>query len=131
DFAQPAVARQTATSIPVEEIADSDEPIADNDTRPKGCQPCHRGMLVCLLIILGLSIPLVFSASTAFALDNGASSTYFLVRQIVFVLLGIGVMIGVSRMSRKALQNLVWVLYGLTVIGLIATKVSPLGYSQG
>jgi cell division protein FtsW (lipid II flippase) len=40
-------------------------------------------------------------------------------------------MIGVSRMPINKIKLLGWVLYGLTFLGLIATKWSPLGVSMG
>src|SRR5690606_22117170 len=41
------------------------------------------------------------------------------------------VMIGISRVSRPQIIKLGWVIYGFTVIGLIATKFTPLGYTLG
>lgn len=110
-------------------------PIEQNSSEPDlndgGCPPCHRGMLICILLILGLSIPLVFSSSTAIALSNHSGTSFFLWRQIVFVLVGLLVMISISRLPGEKVKFLGWILYGLTVLGLIATKWSPLGVSMG
>jgi cell division protein FtsW len=96
-----------------------------------GCPPCHRGLLVCILLLLGLSIPLIFSASTAIALDNHSGTTFFFWRQIMFVLIGFAAMIGVSRMPRQKIRTFGWIIYGVTLLGLIATKWSPLGVTMG
>lgn len=95
------------------------------------CPPCHWGLLVTTLLMMGLSIPLIYSSSTAIALDNHGSTSYFVTRQILFVLIGLAAMISVSRLPRRSLRKFGWILYGLTVLGLIATKFTPLGVSMG
>jgi len=131
DRGYPSYSQNYPSHPPLKVVPAIDE--TDNLQEPteSGCPPCHRGMLVCLLLILGLSIPLVFSASTAIALDNHSGTTFFLWRQIIFVLFGFAVMIGVSRFPRNKVKLLGWVLFGLTFLGLIATKWSPLGVSMG
>jgi cell division protein FtsW len=131
DFAHPARTQKTSAEPQLRAVPAAPEPAPLQQAPETGCPPCHRGMLVCLLLILGLSIPLVFSASTAIALENHSGPTFFLWRQIVFVLLGILAMISVSRMSTDKVKLLGWILYGLTFLGLLATKWSPLGYSMG
>ncbi|MEO6907341.1 MAG: putative peptidoglycan glycosyltransferase FtsW [Abditibacteriaceae bacterium] len=134
DFTHPARHHKTSgtTSAPhLKVIPPKNESTPAPEIEDVGCPPCHRGLLMCLIIILGLSIPIVFSASTAIALDNHSGPTFFLWRQIIFVLIGFAAMIGISRMQRNRVQKLGWILYGITVVGLIATKWSPLGHSLG
>jgi cell division protein FtsW (lipid II flippase) len=131
DFEHPSRTQKFSSAPQLKAVAAVDETTELQEEPETGCPPCHRGMLICLLLILGLSIPLVFSASTAIALDNHSGTTFFLWRQIFFVLVGFGVMIGVSRMPINNIKLLGWVLYGLTFLGLIATKWSPLGVSMG
>jgi len=87
-------------------------------------------ILVTLLLSLA-SIPMIYSASQAIALDNHGSTDYFLIRQIAFVALGFGVMIGVSRMPVKSVRGLAWCIYFVALLGLVATKFSPLGVTMG
>jgi len=101
------------------------------EPEPATCPPCHWGLLVTTLLLTGLSIPLVYSASTALSLQNHNGSTFFLMRQIFYVILSVAVMIGVSRLPRRSVITLGWILYGLTVVGLIAIKWSPLGVTMG
>jgi len=131
DFEHPSRTQKTSVPPQLRAVPAVDETADLQEKTELGCPPCHRGMLICLLLILGLSIPLVFSASTAIALDNHSGTTFFLWRQIIFVLVGFGVMISVSRMPTNKIKLLGWILYGLTFLGLIATKWSPLGVSMG
>jgi rod shape determining protein RodA len=96
------------------------------------CMPCHWGLLVAAMLLTALSIPLVYSASTAIALDqHGGNPDFFLTRQIGFAIVGFFVMIAASRISSPQVRSLSWVLYGVAVVGLVLTKFSPLGYSMG
>ena len=96
------------------------------------CAPCHWGLLVAAMLLTALSIPLVYSASTAIALDqHGGNPDFFLTRQIGFALAGFLVMIFASRLAPSKLRGFAWVLYFVAVAGLAATKWSPLGASMG
>ncbi len=94
--------------------------------------PCHWGLLVSALILTAASVPLVYSASTAIALDqHGGDPNFFLSRQLVNALLGILMMVVVSRVPSKKVRDFAWVLYFVAVAGLVLTKFSPLGVSMG
>lgn len=96
------------------------------------CAPCHWGLLVAAMLLAVLSIPLVYSASTAIALDqHGGNADFFLARQIGFALLGFVGMIWASRLSPLKVRHLSWILYAVALGGLVMTKFSPLGFSMG
>ena len=100
--------------------------------KSKRVAPCHWGLLVAALLLTALSIPLVYSASTAIALDqHGGDTNFFLWRQIGYSLVGLGVMLFASRIAPEKLRGFAWALYAFAVVGLLATKFSPLGYSMG
>ncbi len=100
--------------------------------KSKRIAPCHWGLLVAALILTALSIPLVYSASTAIALDQHHGDTnFFLWRQIGYSIVGLGVMLFASRIAPEKLRTFAWALYAFAVVGLLATKFSPLGYSMG
>lgn len=113
-------------AVPMPAQTAASEPDEDSS-----CPPCHWGMLAITLLLMGISIPLVYSASTALALDNNDGSTYFLWRQITFVLLGLVVLIGTSRIPRNWVKYAGWGLYTFTLVGLLATKWSPWGVTMG
>lgn len=122
--AAPRVETKTAHSQPVT------APEAKAASRPV-CPPAHWGLIFVTLILSLLSIPMIYSASQAIALDNHGSTDYFLVRQVVFVLLGMGLMVGVSRLPSQSVRGLAWCLYFVALLGLLATKFSPLGVTMG
>lgn len=95
------------------------------------CPPCHRGLFVLTLLLTVLSIPLVYSASTAIALDHYNHTDFFLTRQIFFVVIGLALLSVISRLPARHIRVLVWGLFAITVLGLLATKFSPLGYTLG
>lgn len=109
----------------------SDDASAREEAKIAKCPPCHWGLTLVTMILAFASIPMIYSASQAIALDNHGSTDYFLIRQIVFVALGMGVMIGVSRMPAKSVRGLAWIIYGVALLGLVATKFSPLGVTMG
>lgn len=96
-----------------------------------GCPPCHRGLFALTLLLTILSIPLVYSASTAIALDHYSTTDYFLKRQASFVAAGLILLLGISRLPARHLRAFVWTLFALTVLGLLATKFTPLGLTLG
>ena len=109
-------------------------PVAVADKAPTvrtTCPPAHWGLIVITLFMALFSIPMIYSASQAIALDNHGSADFFLIRQIGFVLAGIGLMIGISRIPPRLVRGLVWCLYFGAVVGLLATKFSPLGVTMG
>ncbi len=113
-----------------------ERPIAAQTARKKAvkapCAPCHWGLLTSALLLTALSIPLVYSASTAIALDqHGGNPDFFLFRQLGFALIGFVTMICASRISPSKLRGFAWIIYGVAIAGLLATKFSPLGNSMG
>jgi cell division protein FtsW len=95
------------------------------------CPPCHWGLTLVTIVLALASIPMIYSASQAIALDNHGNTDFFLIRQIGFVVIGLATMVGVSRLPVKVMRNLAWVFYFVAVLGLLATKFSPLGVTMG
>ena len=138
--AETPAARRRAARIEAEKIAlENGEKLSPDESKQferliksKRLAPCHWGLLVAALVLTALSIPLVYSASTAIALDqHGGDTNFFLWRQIIYSAVGLGVMLFASRLAPEKLRGFAWGLYAFAVIGLLATKFSPLGYSMG
>ncbi|MBV9470391.1 MAG: FtsW/RodA/SpoVE family cell cycle protein, partial [Abitibacteriaceae bacterium] len=144
-MAQPLTAEHTLRVVPggqaqrgTQTNNDQANDVVDEDTTDVAetgcvskCPPCHRGLYALTLLLAVLSIPLVYSASTAIALDHYGYTDYFLTRQIGFVLGGLFLLTAVSRVPARHIRGLVWVLFAVTVVGLLATKFTPLGLSMG
>ncbi len=95
------------------------------------CPACHWGLFVATILLALLSIPLVYSASTALALDHHNNADFFFVRQIGFVVVGLAWFLFVSRLNAKQMRVAVWVLYAVALIGLLAIDFTPLGTDMG
>ena len=132
--------RRRAARVEAEKLArENDEKLSPDESKQferliksKRLAPCHWGLLVAALILTALSVPLVYSASTAIALDqHGGDTNFFLWRQIGYSIIGLGIMLFASRIAPERLRAFAWGLYFFAVLGLLATKFSPLGYSMG
>ena len=126
----PAKTGETAPALSPAEAKQFDRLVKSKPKTPPA--PCHWGLLVAALLLTAVSVPLVYSASTAIALDqHGGDPNFFLWRQIGYGLVGLALMFGVSRVAPERLRTLAWGLYAFALVGLLATKFSPLGYSMG
>ena len=95
--------------------------------RLRRCPPAHWGLTTVTLILTLLSIPLIYSASAAMALEQGHSVDFYFIRQLVYVSVGILALFGASLIHPKKLPSLVKWLYAAAFIGLVLIKFSPLG----
>ena len=59
------------------------------------------GMLITIIILLCAGIVMVASASSYYSLSNYENSNYFLVRQLVFGIVGFIVMLIISKIDYK------------------------------
>lgn len=95
--------------------------------RLRRCPPAHWGLTTVTLILTLLSIPLVYSASAAMALEQGHSVDFYFIRQLIYVSVGLVALFGASLIHPKKLPGLVKWLYAAAFIGLMLIKFSPLG----
>jgi hypothetical protein len=95
------------------------------------CPACHWGLFLLTILLTVLSVPIVYSASTAIALDHHDNADYFFLRQVGYVAVGITLFLLVSRFNAKQIRASVWLLYFGSLLGLIATDFTPLGHSLG
>jgi cell division protein FtsW len=100
------------------------------EARRAKCPACHWGLFVLTALLAVLSVPIVYSASTAVALDTYGKANFFLIRQAGFVGLGLLVLWITSRLSQKQMRAMVWGLYAIALLGLFAIDFTPLGYTQ-
>jgi cell division protein FtsW len=95
------------------------------------CPACHWGLFLLTLLLTVLSVPIVYSASTAIALDHHNNADFFFLRQLGYVAIGVTVFLLVSRLNVKQIRAGVWLLYFGSLLGLIATDFTSLGHSLG
>jgi cell division protein FtsW len=72
------------------------------------------------LLLVGTSLVMVYSASAVQSLDKHNSAAYVLVRQLVWALIGLALLVAAMRVDYHELRRpeLIWSLLGVTVLAL-------------
>ena len=86
------------------------------------------GMLITIIILLCAGIVMVASASSYYALSNYENSNYFLVRQLVFGIVGFIAMLIISKIDYKKYKRWGYLFYILCLILLILYEFNKLDY---
>ena len=84
-------------------------------------------LLTVLLVLIG--VIMMFSASYASAYATENSSTYYFARQGMFALVGIGVLLFVSRLNYQMWRVLAFPILGVTILLMMATPI--FGLAEG
>ena len=79
-----------------------------------------RELLFLVLILSLAGSAMIFSASYAYAEARYGSPYYFIVRQSIWLIVGIALMLAVSAIPVEAIYHLSPILYGITVLLLLA-----------
>ena len=94
----------------------------------------ERGMLdmpflILTILLVGIGVIMMFSASYASAYATQKSSTFYFARQGLFALIGIGIMLFVSRVNYQLWRSLAFPILAGTV--LIMALVPVIGIEEG
>lgn len=84
-----------------------------------------------VLLLAGIGVVMVYSASSALALKKFGSDTYFLKKQIFFVIIGILALMAAYKTPIKTLRHFTYPLVALMFILLFAVHIPALGISAG
>lgn len=80
-------------------------------------------LFLVILLLLAIGSLMVFSASSAYAQKRYGDGNYFILRQTVFALLGVALMLFVSRIDYRFLHKSVFYCYAVTVVCLLAVLI--------
>lgn len=84
-------------------------------------------LFITVLILLSLGVIMVLSASAPSALSKtGKSYTYF-VRQFIFAVIGIGIMLFISKIDYRFYKKYYWLVYAVSVLVLLLVLIPGLG----
>jgi cell division protein FtsW len=78
-----------------------------------------------VLILLTTGLLMLFSSSYAFALVEEGDSYHYIKRQLVFAVIGIFLMLIISKINYRFYRKFVWIIYGIAVVLLGALLVLP------
>jgi rod shape determining protein RodA len=80
-------------------------------------------LLVAPLILAAIGVVMVYSATRFTATTVGLSSHYYLDHQAIFVVIGLAVMAIVAMIDYRRYAAWGWIIYGLTLLGLLGVFV--------
>ena len=86
--------------------------------------------LLLTVLLTALGLVMIYSASYARALYETGDSAYFFKRQLVFSLIGIAAMLGISRVKPRLIRKLAFPLLGASVLFLALVFVPGIGQSE-
>lgn len=87
------------------------------------------GMFITIIILLCAGIVMVASASSYYALSNYGNSNYFLVRQLLYGVVGLIFMIIISKIDYRKYKRWGYLFYILCLI-LLVLVLTPLGQTR-
>ena len=87
-------------------------------------------MLVTILILLGMGLIMVATASSYYALNNYDDSNYFLTRQAMYAGAGLLFMFGISKIDYRKYKKWAYLGYGVALALLIAVLIPGIGKSS-
>ena len=88
-------------------------------------------LLFLTLALIGIGLVMLYSSSSIMAQERFGDSMYFVKRQIVFALLGLGVLIVSKNLPYVLYRRLVYVLLGVTLLSLIIVLLPQVGHRVG
>ena len=83
------------------------------------------GFLSLILILLSIGLVMLFSASYAYSYARFGNSYHFIVRQVVFAVVGVVVMFALSRIDVKVYRKLAVPIYIIAIILLVLVLALP------
>jgi len=93
--------------------------------------PYDPRLLFPVLFLTGIGIVMVYSASSALALERFGSDYYFVKKQAVFALIGIVMLVICRHTPYKVFRSSIYPILISAFLLLIAVQVSSLGHSVG
>jgi cell division protein FtsW len=88
-------------------------------------------LLFPVLMLVGIGIVMVYSASSAMAMNKFGADSYFLKKQSLFALSGIVALVVFRHISYKLFRPLTYLILLFALVLLISVKIPGIGYSAG
>ena len=84
-------------------------------------------LFLAILLLVCTSVVMVYSASAVLAMDQYDQPYFFLFRQAVWIVLGMGLLLAASQVDYRRLRQsaVIWTVLGLTVAALAAVLFGP------
>lgn len=90
-----------------------------------------RGILLCVLFLMGLGLVQIYSSSYILATENFQDGFMYFRKQLLFSFIGLTVLFSFALMPTKFLLRWGWVIWIVAIIGVIMTYVPGLSVKAG
>lgn len=78
-----------------------------------------------VMILLTVGLICLFSSSYAFALQNYGSSFHFIKKQAILAVVGVFIMLIVSKINYHVYRHFAWIIYFVSIVMLIVVLILP------
>ncbi len=106
------------------------EEVKKNGPWQKG--PMDLPFFIVVILLVGIGLLMLYTASYAYASAYKNDSFFYIKKQFAFAVLGIIVMIAVSKVNYKYYKRFVWLIYGVAIalLGVVMFMKPPAGFTQ-
>ena len=80
-----------------------------------------------VMLLLCIGLVMVASASSHYALTEFNNSSHFLVRQLVFAIIGVIVMLVISKINYRVYSKFAYIIYGFVLLLMILVLIPGIG----
>jgi cell division protein FtsW len=87
--------------------------------------PEARGLVLISAVLTAFGLAVLYSASAFVAMNNGGASSYFLVRQLLGVAIGVFAFAIAAKVDAERLHDWAWPMMWLTIAAMLAVLVLP------
>src|SRR5690349_15415400 len=87
-----------------------------------------KTLFLSTLLLVGMSVVMVYSASAVYALDKYNSPVHFFLKQLAWAVIGVVLMLGAMRIDYHEFRKpkVIWTLLVISVIALLAVFLFPM-----
>ncbi len=87
--------------------------------------------LLVLIVLMGIGLIQIFSASFIFASETYQDGFYFLKKQLLFTLVGVALMVAGAKIPLRAIERWSFLLWPLGILFLVLTLIPGIGVKVG
>ena len=90
-------------------------------------KPFDFKLFFSVMVLLCIGLVMVASASSYYALTEFNNSNHFLVRQLVFAVIGVIAMLAISKINYRVYSKFAYIIYGIVLLLMILVLVPGIG----
>lgn len=91
----------------------------------------EKSLILVLFVLITFGLIQVYTSSYIFAVDKYGDGLLFFKKQLVFVLVGFGLMVALMKAPQKLILKYGWVFWAIAVFGLLLTFIPGVGVRVG